>query len=68
MRTVRTLGVAVGTLRSAHRSEQLGEDRFELLHDQHGRLELLREERRVLIEELDLERKERGEAQRRSNS
>jgi hypothetical protein len=29
-----TLSVAVGALRSARRSEQLGEDRFELLRDQ----------------------------------
>jgi hypothetical protein len=62
---VATLGVAVSDRRSARRSEQLGEDRFELLCDQGERLELLREERRALTEELDLERQERLEAQQR---
>ena len=62
---VATLSVAVGALRSARRGEQLGEDRLELLRDQHERLELLREERRTLTEELELERRERLEAQRR---
>jgi predicted nuclease with TOPRIM domain len=60
-----TLRVAVGSLRSARRSEQLGEDRFELLRDQAERLELLREERRTLTEKLELERQERLEAQQR---
>lgn len=50
-----TLSVAVGALRSARKSEQLGEDRFELLRDQAERLELLREERRTLTEELEQE-------------
>ncbi len=62
---IATLGVASGALRSALRAEQLGEDRFELLRDQHERLELLREERRVLTEELEFERRERLEAQKR---
>ena len=62
---VATLGAAVGALRSSRRAEQLGEDRLELLRDQHERLEVLREERRTLMEELDLERRERLEAQRR---
>jgi hypothetical protein len=56
---------AVGTLRSAHRAEELGEGRFDLLRDQHERLELLREERRMLLDELDRERRERLEAQGR---
>ena len=60
-----TLVVASGALRSALRAEKLGEDRFELLRDQQQRLELLREERRVLTEELEFERRERLEAQRR---
>jgi hypothetical protein len=63
--SVATLGIALGALRSARRSEQLGEDRFELLRDHGERLELLREERRALTEELELERQERLEAQRR---
>jgi hypothetical protein len=62
---VATLVAALGALRSARRCEQLGEDRLELLRDQHERLELLREERRTLTEELELERRERLEAQRR---
>jgi hypothetical protein len=62
---VATLPVAAGGLRSARRSEHLGEDRIELLRDQAERLELLREERKTLIEELELERRERLEAQRR---
>ena len=60
-----TLGFAAGTLRSARRSEQLGEDRLGLMRDQHERLELLREERKTLLEELERERLERLEAQRR---
>src|SRR5918996_728516 len=53
------LVVAVGTLRSSRRSENLGEDRYELLRDQRDRLEMLREERRMLIEELERESRER---------
>jgi hypothetical protein len=65
-----TLGVAnllaaIGALRGARRAEELGEGRFELLRDQHDRLELLREERRVLLDELERERRERLEAQER---
>ena len=60
-----TFLVALGALRSARRAEHLGEGRFELLRDQAERLELLREERKTLIEELELERGERLEAQRR---
>ena len=60
-----TFLVALGALRSARRAEQLGEGRYELLRDQAERLELLREERKTLIEELELERGERLEAQRR---
>src|SRR5918999_1602204 len=55
-----TLVITIGTLRSSRRSEDLGEDRYELLRDQHDRLEMLREERRMLIEEL-----ERGSQERR---
>jgi hypothetical protein len=62
---VATLLVATSAQRSARRSERLGEDRFELLRDQAERLELLREERKTLTEELGLERRERLEAQRR---
>src|SRR5215212_2225878 len=57
--SIATLVVAVGALRSSRRSEELGEDRYELLSDQHDRLELLREERQVLVEELERESRER---------
>jgi predicted nuclease with TOPRIM domain len=60
-----TLGFTAGTLRSARRSEQLGEDRLDLLRDSHERLELLREERKTLLVELERERRERQEAQGR---
>jgi colicin import membrane protein len=56
---IATLAIAVGALRSSRRSQELGEDRYELLRDQHDRLELLREERRTLIEELERESQER---------
>src|SRR5215213_9806945 len=54
-----TLAVAIGALRSSRRSSDLGEDRYELLRDQHDRLEMLREERRLLREELERESWER---------
>jgi hypothetical protein len=68
--TLGVLGVAnfvaaVGALRGARRAEELGEGRFELLRDQHDRLELLREERRMLLDELERQRRERLEAQKR---
>src|SRR5918998_3720082 len=63
---IATFVVASGTRKSALRAEKLGEDRFELLRDQQERLELLREERRVLTEELEFERRERLEAQKRA--
>lgn len=40
---VANLVAAIGTLRGARRAEELGEGRFELLREQHERLELLRE-------------------------
>jgi hypothetical protein len=52
---IATFVVASGALRSALRAEKQGEDRFELL----------REERRVLTEELEFERRERLQVQRR---
>jgi chromosome segregation ATPase len=56
---IATLAIAVRTLWSSRRSEGLGEGRYDLLRDQHDRLELLREERRVLLEELERESQER---------
>jgi hypothetical protein len=61
--SVANLDAAIGALQGTRRAEALGEWRFELLRDQHDRLELLREERRVLLDEL--ERGERLEAQER---
>ena len=54
-----TFVVAAIVLRSLRRSEHLGEQRYNLLQDQHDRLELLHEERRTLMEELDRESEER---------
>src|SRR5215217_8855488 len=65
---VANLVIAVGSLRGTHRAEELGEGRYELLRDQHERLELLREERRMLLDELERERRDRLEAQKRVNS
>lgn len=56
---IATLVVGIRILQSSRRSESLGEDRNELLRDQYERLELLREERQVLIEELEGESRER---------
>src|SRR5215211_8769075 len=57
--SIMTLAIAIGALRSSRRSENLGEDRYELLRDQHDRLEMLREERRMLTEQLERESQER---------
>src|SRR5215212_10555371 len=57
--SIATLAIAIITLRSARRSEYLGEDRHELLRDQHDRLEMMYEERRMLTEQLELESRER---------
>jgi hypothetical protein len=65
---VASLVAAVGALWDAHRTEGLGERRFELLRDQHGRLELLHEERRMVLDERERERRERLERKRGSNS
>jgi hypothetical protein len=59
---VANLVAAVGALRGSRRAEELGEERYELLRDQHERLELLREERKTLLDELERERRERLEA------
>ena len=60
---ITNLVATVGALRGARRAEELGEGRFELLRDQHDRLELLREERKMLLDER--EHRERLEAQER---
>src|SRR5918993_2551378 len=56
---VATLFIAISILRSSRRSEALDEDRYELLREQHDRLEILREERRMLTEQLERESRER---------
>jgi hypothetical protein len=63
--SVANLVAAIGALRGAHRAKVLGEGRFELLRDQHERPSLLHEERRMLLDELEHERRERLEAQKR---
>jgi hypothetical protein len=62
---VANLVAAIGALRGARRAEVLGEGRFELLRDQHERPPLLHEERRMLLDVLERERRERLEAQKR---
>src|SRR5215203_2570564 len=57
--SIATLAVAIVALRSSRRSEELGEDRYELLSDQQERLKLLHEERQMLSEELKRESQER---------
>jgi gas vesicle protein len=57
--SIASFTVAILTFRSSRRSEKLGEDRYELLRDQHDRLEMLREERRMLTEQLERESRER---------
>ena len=51
--SILTLAVVIRNLRSTRRSVALGEDRYELLRDQHDRLEFLREERQMMLEELE---------------
>lgn len=63
--SVATLMVAILTLQSSRRSEEIGKDRTELLRDQQGRLQLLREEREMLIRELEHTREERSGSRRK---
>jgi hypothetical protein len=56
--------LAVRILRSALRSERMGNERLEILREQQERLELLREERRMLLEQLRGERDRRAELER----
>jgi len=56
---IATLVAILVTLRSSRRAEEFGEDRYELLRDQQEWLELLREERQMLIERLEQESRER---------
>ena len=62
---VANLVASIGALRGTRRAEELGEGRFELLRDQHERPSLLRGERRMLLDELERERREQLEAQER---
>src|SRR5215208_4422745 len=57
--SVASFSVAILTFLSSRRTENLGEDRYELLRDQHDRLEMLREERHMLTEQLERESRER---------
>lgn len=61
--SVATLILVVLALQSSRRSEEIGEDRLELLRDQQNRLELMREERKMLSKELERERQMRLEVQ-----
>ena len=57
--SILTLAVAIRSLQSSRTSERLGEDRYELLRDQWARLEFLREERKMLMDELERQSRER---------
>jgi hypothetical protein len=58
------LVLAVRILRSAFRSERMGNERLEILREQQERLELLREEREMLLEELRRAHDRHGELER----
>ena len=60
-----TLFVCILTLRSARRSVGLAEDRMQYLREEQERLAFLREEHQALAEELEQERQERLEVQRK---
>jgi hypothetical protein len=62
--SVITLVVALRILQSAHRSENSGEERLQILREQQQRLEFMREERRLLLEEIERQRSEMNGAQR----
>jgi chromosome segregation ATPase len=59
--SILTLAATIRTLRSSRRSEELGEDRYALVSEQRDRLDLLREERRMLLDELERRGRERQE-------
>lgn len=59
-----TLVVALRILRSALRSERRGNERLEILREQQARLEFLREERMLLLEQLRQEHNRRTEVER----
>jgi hypothetical protein len=62
--SVITLVVALRILQSAHRSENSGEERLQILREQQQRLEFMREERRLLLEEIERQRLTMNEAER----
>src|SRR5687767_396769 len=53
---VTILGVVLAGLRSTRRTERAGDERLEILREQQQRLGVLREERRMLEEELQWRR------------
>jgi hypothetical protein len=55
--SVTTLYVVLGVRRSSRRTERSGDERLEILREQQERLGFLREERRMLEEELGWRRK-----------
>jgi hypothetical protein len=57
--SIASLVIAILIYQVSRRSADFGADRYELLRDQDRRLELLREERQVLREELERESQER---------
>jgi DNA repair exonuclease SbcCD ATPase subunit len=57
--SILTLAGTILNLRSSRRSETFDEERNKLLREQWDRLEILREERRMLIEDLERQSRER---------
>jgi hypothetical protein len=60
-----TLFVGFRVLRSAHRAEQAGNERLEILREQQERLRVMYQERRMLEEELDRLRSAMAEEEER---
>jgi hypothetical protein len=58
------LAITAPTLRSVRRAEQSGDELLEILREQQARWESLREEHRMLLEELKRERHERSQLER----
>ena len=50
---ITTLFVSALAVRNARRAAAIGESWLELIREQHDRLELLREERQMFVEELE---------------
>jgi predicted phage gp36 major capsid-like protein len=65
---VANLVASSGAMRGALRAEELDEERFALLRDQQDRLEFLREERRMQLEDLARENVKNGWRRKRGSN